>query len=155
MNGVERPDADMNRNYAELPVGSSLEFDFGEERALGTLRLVFDPDFTRESVSPNAKMRVFAQRTNRGLDFEPMKVAKTLVRAFTVECDGKVVYSTDKCHNSCPYTARQIRAQSQRQIRQHMGRRQGTSLLCGHQLTRQQKTLDKTPKTAYNHLVKL
>lgn len=29
-----------------------------------------------------------------------MKVAKTLVRAFTVECDGKVVYSTDKCHNS-------------------------------------------------------
>ena len=100
MNGVERPDADMNRNYAELPVGSSLEFDFGEERALGTLRLVFDPDFTRESVSPNAKMRVFAQRTNRGLDFEPMKVAKTLVRAFTVECDGKVVYSTDKCHNS-------------------------------------------------------
>ncbi len=99
-NGIERPDADMTRNYAQLELGSTLSFDFGEERQLGTLRLVFDPDFSRESISPNAKMRVFAQRCNRGLDFAGVKVANTLVKAFTVECDGKVVYSTDNCHNS-------------------------------------------------------
>ena len=99
-NGKERPDADMNRNYAVLPVGGTLEFDLGEERPVGTLRIVFDPDFTRESISPNTKMRVFAQRCNRGLDFEPVKVANTLVKEFTVECDGKAVYHADNCHNS-------------------------------------------------------
>ncbi len=99
-NGMERPDADMCRNYATLPTGSALEFDFGEERELGTLRLFFDPDFSRESISPNTKMRVFAQRCNRGLDFENVKVAATLVRSFTVECDGREVYRTDLCHNS-------------------------------------------------------
>lgn len=99
-NGIERPNADMSRNYAELADGASLDFDFGEERPLGTLRLVFDPDFTRESISPNTKMKVFAQRCNRGLDFVPVKVAATLVREFTVECDGKVVYTADNCHNS-------------------------------------------------------
>ena len=45
-------------------------------------------------------MKVFAQRCNRGLDFVPVKVAATLVREFTVECDGKVVYTADNCHNS-------------------------------------------------------
>lgn len=99
-NGTERPDAAMNRNYAVLPLGSSLEFDLGEERHVGTLRLVFDPDFTRESISPNTKMKVFAQRCNRGLDFVPVKVANTLVSDFTVECDGVVVYKAEKCHNS-------------------------------------------------------
>lgn len=99
-NGIERPDADMNRNYATLPVGSTLEFDFGTARELKTLRMVFDPDFSRESITPNAKMRVFCQHCNRGLDFAQVKVAKTLVKSFSVECDGKLVYSTDKCHNS-------------------------------------------------------
>lgn len=99
-NGTERPDENMNRNYAVLNIGDALEFDFGEERDLGTLRMVFDPDFSRESISPNTKMRVFAQRCNRGLDFENVKVAATLVKSFTVECDGKKVYSTNTCHNS-------------------------------------------------------
>mgnify|MGYP001026285019 FL=1 len=99
-NGMERPDAEMTRNYAELDKGSTLEFDFGEERQLDTLRLVFDPDFSRESISPDVKMRVFAQRCNRSLDFGGVKVADTLVKSFTVECDGKIVYSTDNCHNS-------------------------------------------------------
>ena len=45
-------------------------------------------------------MRVFAQKCNTGLDFEPMKVAKTLVRTFTVFVDGREVYSTDKNHNA-------------------------------------------------------
>ncbi len=100
LNGIERPDADMHRNYAVLPVGSTLEFDFGSAQALGTLRLVFDPDFSRESISPNAKMRVFCQHGNRGLDFAQVKVAETLVKNFSVECDGKTVYSTDTCHRS-------------------------------------------------------
>ncbi len=99
-NGIERPDAEFNRNYAVLPVGGEITFDFGEEKALTELRIVFDPDFSRESVSRNKKMRVFAQRAMRGLDFEPMKVANTLVRDFEIEADGKPVAVFSDYHNS-------------------------------------------------------
>ena len=68
--------------------------------AVEELRFIFDPDFSRKSVSPNKKMRIFAQRCNVGFDFEPMKVAKTLVKSFDVYADGELIYSTDKCHNS-------------------------------------------------------
>ena len=99
-NGEERPDADGKINYVTLPVGSALSFDFGDEKELGTLRLLFDPDFSRKSVSKNKKMRVFAQASSIGFDFSPMTVASTLVKEFEVFVDGEKVFSTDTCHNS-------------------------------------------------------
>ena len=97
-NGWERPDADFTKNFIELPLGSELTFDFGAPTALSELRLVFDPDFSRESVSENKKMRVFAQRSCRGKDFRPMKVASTLVRSFSVWADGKLICSDTENH---------------------------------------------------------
>ncbi|MBP5270266.1 MAG: FAD-dependent oxidoreductase [Clostridia bacterium] len=99
-NGEERPDSDWTVNYVTLPVGGEISFDFGETKELTELRIAFDPDFSRESVSSNKKMRVFAQRAMRGLDFEPMKVAKTLVKSFTVEIDGRPFAEFDNFHNS-------------------------------------------------------
>ena len=99
-NGLERPDADGTVNYITLPKGGDITFRFSEKTALSELRLVFDLDFSRESVSVNKKMRVFAQKANTGSDFRPMTVAKTLVKAFRVFADGNLVYSTDKNHNS-------------------------------------------------------
>ena len=99
-NGVERPDAEGTVNYVTLRKGSVLEFDFGAPTALSMLRIVFDLDFSRESVSVNRKMRVFAQKCNIGLDFRPMKVASTLVKGFTVYADGREIYKTDSYHNS-------------------------------------------------------
>lgn len=99
-NGIERPDAEMSVNYASFDKGDTLEFDLGGKKKISELRLVFDPDFSRESVSVNKKMRVFAQRCMEGKDFRPMTVAKTLCRAFTVEADGKTVYTSDCNHNS-------------------------------------------------------
>lgn len=92
-NGIERPDEDWTKNYVTMPVGSELTFDFGAPADLSELRLVFDPDFSRESVSVNKKMRVFAQRSSLGLDFRPMKVAKTLVKSFEVYADGKLIFA--------------------------------------------------------------
>ncbi|MCQ2428604.1 MAG: FAD-dependent oxidoreductase [Clostridia bacterium] len=99
-NGKERPDAEGTVNYITLPVGGELSFDFGEEKELSELRIYFDPDFSRKSVSVNKKMRVFAQTSSVGLDFRPMKVASTLCKSFDVFADGELVYSTDKSHNS-------------------------------------------------------
>lgn len=51
-------------------------------------------DFLHESVSPNVKMTWFAQKLNEGLDFVPVKVAKTIVKEFSVFADGKLLYET-------------------------------------------------------------
>lgn len=99
-NGKERPDAEWTQNYITLKKGSTLRYDFGTPTALSELRIVFDLDYSRESVSVNRKMRVFAQKCNIGKDFRPMKVAKTLMKSFTVYLDGKEVYTTDSYHNS-------------------------------------------------------
>lgn len=99
-NGIERPDEDMKVNYATLNIGDALEFDFGEERELSELRLVFDPDFSRNSISPNKKMRVFAQKLMTGKDFVPVKVANTLVKSFRVLADGREIFSETENRNS-------------------------------------------------------
>jgi len=92
-NGLERPGADGEINYIELQKGASLDFDFGSVKPLAELRLFFDPDFSRKSISPNKKMRVFAATSCRGKDFVPVKVASTLVKAFEVYADDCLVYS--------------------------------------------------------------
>ena len=99
-NGIERPDENFTKNYIELPIGETISFSFEKPEYVESLRIIFDLDFSRESVSVNKKMRVFAQKCNEGADFKPMKVAKTLVKAFSVYADDELIYSTDSYHNS-------------------------------------------------------
>ncbi|MBQ7590929.1 MAG: FAD-dependent oxidoreductase [Clostridia bacterium] len=94
-NGIERPDAEGTVNYVDLPADGSIVYDFGKETRLSELRLVFDPDFSRKSISDNRKMRVFTQTASRGFDFRPVRVAATLVKAFDVIADGKTVFSDE------------------------------------------------------------
>ena len=58
---------------------------------IDTLRIQFDLDYKRESVSPNMKMQWFAQKLHQGKDFVPMKVANTIVRDFEVYADDELV----------------------------------------------------------------
>lgn len=94
-NGVERPRSDDEDNGVWQDVGESLCFRFDGPEELGTLRLRFDPDYSRESISVNKKMRVYAMKLHTGKDFQPVKVAATIVKAFAVYADGKEIYSTD------------------------------------------------------------
>ena len=75
-------------------------FAWDAPREIGGLRIVFDPDFSRESVSKNFKMRVFAARCNVGLDFDGVHVAKTLVRDFAVNADGEEIFRAEDWHRS-------------------------------------------------------
>jgi hypothetical protein len=97
--GMERPDAD-GAHHIELTPGARLAFAWDAPREIGGLRIVFDPDFSRESISKNYKMRVFAARCNVGLDFDGVRVAKTLVRDFAVYADGEEICRAENWHRS-------------------------------------------------------
>lgn len=99
-NGEERPDENWKVNYITLPVGGEITYTFDSPERVNVLRMVFDPDFNHETISPNKKIRVFAQRSSVGLDFVPVKVAATLIKKFDVYADGELIYSADESHLS-------------------------------------------------------
>lgn len=91
LNGLERPRIELDENAITQNVGDSLIMHFDRAETISTLRLCFDPDFTRETISDNQKMRIFAMKLHTGKDFEPVRVADTLVKKFVVYADGKEV----------------------------------------------------------------
>lgn len=99
LNGTDRPRSDEEQNRVSLPVGESLTFSFDAPREVSELRLWLDPDYSRMSVSVNKKMRWFAQKLHTGLDFEPMKVAATLVRSYSVYADGEKIAEGENHHS--------------------------------------------------------
>ncbi|MBQ8387588.1 MAG: FAD-dependent oxidoreductase [Clostridia bacterium] len=93
LNGIERPRSESGENGILQSVGDSLCFEFDSPKKISALRLRFDPDFERFSISDNKKMRVFAMKLHEGKDFSPVRVAATIVRDFTVIADGVEVAS--------------------------------------------------------------
>ncbi len=110
-NGVERPDGKAQNNIA-IPKGKDLSFCFAEQKDIGTLRIQFDLDFSRKSLTPNRKMQWFAQKLNVGKDFVPMKVAATIVKSFEVFADGVSIYKTDSNYHSLVFVPLHRRAQN-------------------------------------------
>ncbi len=99
-NGIDRPQSDTEYNCIELEKNSVVEYSYDDDKRFGTLRIQFDLDYQRKSVSPNMKMQWFAQKLNRGLDFVPMSVANTIVKSFEVFADGESIYNTDCNYHS-------------------------------------------------------
>lgn len=99
-NGIDRPRSDVEQNKINLPKGAELTFSYTAPTDIHTLRLQFDLDYTRQSVSPNKKMQRFAQKLHTGRDFVTMKVAATIVKSFAVYADGVCVYQTDNNYYS-------------------------------------------------------
>ncbi len=94
-NGMERPRKEGDVNYLSLPVGESLTFTFEDSVYIDTLRILFDLEYDRTSVSDNPKLRRFAIRFHHGKDFKPVRIPETVVKRFTVFADGVPVYSND------------------------------------------------------------
>ena len=100
-NGVERPRFENDEgNKITLNKGDCIEFSYNDKQHIDILRIQFDLDYKRESVSPNKKMRVFAQKLHCGLDFVPMKVANTIVKDFEIYADDKLIYKNDNNYHS-------------------------------------------------------
>ncbi|MBE6371854.1 MAG: FAD-dependent oxidoreductase [Lentisphaerae bacterium] len=83
-NGIDR-ELDGNSNLWHCRTGDRAEYDFGEEKSIGEIRLVFDSDLKRP------KLNVVANYWLQGKVFTP---PSTLVSAFELLADGKVVYHT-------------------------------------------------------------
>ncbi len=88
LNGIERPREYAGENAIEQNVGDSLTFTFEKEQKIKGIRLCFDPDFERMSISDNKKMRIFTMKLHTGKDFVPVRVANTLVKDFVIYADG-------------------------------------------------------------------
>lgn len=100
-NGIERPREDENvKNYISLNKGSELIFDLREKKNVKSLRIQFDLDYSRKSVSENLKMQWFALKLHEGKDFKPMTVAKTLVKDFEVYADDVLVLKQTENYHS-------------------------------------------------------
>ena len=93
-NGIDRPRIEEGENSVILPASGTLEFTWEQPTKVSALRLCFDPDYSRESVSPAKKLQLFAQKLHVGKNFVPLKVASSIVKAFEVYADGVLVYQT-------------------------------------------------------------
>lgn len=91
LNGIERPRDDEHENGIYQDIGDMLTLSFAEKKHIGKLRLRFDPDFERTSISDNKKMRVYAMKLHTGKDFVPVRVAATIVKEFAVFADGEEI----------------------------------------------------------------
>jgi hypothetical protein len=91
LNGIERPRSNEEYNGIELDLNTPLSFSFSSPQKISFLRLRFDPDYERLSISENFKMRIFAMKLHTGKDFKPVKTAKSIVKSFTVYADGKEI----------------------------------------------------------------
>ena len=92
LNGKERPRKAGEEVGIWQKIGESLTFTFDEAKKLGVLRLQFDPDFSRTSVSKDFKIQWFATKVHTSGDFEPVKVPNTIVKDFVVYADGKAIF---------------------------------------------------------------
>lgn len=88
LNGLERPRTPGDENGIWQAIGDCLRFSFDTPQSVAFLRLQFDPDHGRMSISDNAKMRVFAMKLHTGKDFKPVQVASTIVKDFCIYADG-------------------------------------------------------------------
>ena len=92
LNGKERPRKEGEEVGIWQELGESLTFTFNEAKKLGVLRLQFDPDFSRTSITKDFKVRKYATKIHTSGDFEPVKVANTIVKDFVVYADGKAIF---------------------------------------------------------------
>lgn len=97
---MDRPSSDQQQNSITLDLEDNIQFEYPSPTNVNELRIQFDLDYSRQSVSPNRKMQVFALKLHTGRDFVPMKVASTIVKAFEVYADGKLLYKTDNNYHS-------------------------------------------------------
>ncbi len=100
LNGTDRPRSENEQNRVSFEKGGELAFAFDESQEIKAIRLWLDPDYSRESVSPNKKMRWFAQKLHTGLDFVPMTVAATLAKRVAVYADGEMLCAMENIYHS-------------------------------------------------------
>ena len=98
-NGIDRPTDDGGDNGCVLPLGSDVTYTLEEPAYVDKVRIIFDSDLDRESVRDGIQIvRDCPTVCNRPLDMKPYTFPSTMVRAFTLEADGEVIFKTEENH---------------------------------------------------------
>ena len=85
--GVERMTADEKEHRLFFSSGDKLSFKWDNPTMVQTLRIVFDPDFSRDSITKFSRFQLFAMRSHVGKDFIPVSMPMNLGREFIVEVE--------------------------------------------------------------------
>ncbi|MDX9985145.1 FAD-dependent oxidoreductase [Sphaerochaeta sp.] len=101
--GMERFCADGRDHYIQFKSGQSITYSFEYPEEVKKLRIVFDLDFSRESITQFKRIQKYAMRSHIGRDFKPVKMPKNMAKEFVVEIDegdGKWqnIYTTNVNH---------------------------------------------------------
>ncbi len=83
-NGFDRPIGDHD-NGAYITPGKEIIFHFSEAKAITSIRIVFDSDINRDTVSGDPELRWSATICNRHLDFEPFGFPTTMTRSYQIQ----------------------------------------------------------------------
>jgi hypothetical protein len=86
--GFERISADGTPHSIALAPGQAIEFSFDKKATVRQLRIVFDPDYSRQSITPFVRIQKFAMRSHIGQDFQLLRMPAAMARRFTVEVDN-------------------------------------------------------------------
>ena len=95
--GWERPH-EGEEHRIEIPVGQSLAMDLAAPAQ--ELRMVLDPDFSRESISPRGKIKLFSIQMHIPRKDYKANMPATLARRFAVLADGKEVARFEDNHEA-------------------------------------------------------
>lgn len=101
-NGVDRPVGD-NDNGCILALGEAVEYDFGCEKEVSRVRIVWDSDLNRETM-PEINGRIWDKNMlhNRSWHSPDFYVPKTMTKAYRIEgvkADGSVVILCEEKNN--------------------------------------------------------
>lgn len=82
-NGWERPSGEKE-NALYFASDDSIDFYASEPLPKACLRLVLDPDFSRESITANKRSQLFAMRSHIFMEEEPLKMPAALCKELVV-----------------------------------------------------------------------
>lgn len=95
LDGWERPH-EGEEHRIEIPVGQSLAMEL--DAPASELRMVLDPDFSRESISPRGKIKLFSIQMHIPRKDYKANMPATLAKDFVVLADGKEIASVYDNH---------------------------------------------------------
>ncbi len=84
-NGIDRHIESFEDNMAKIALDKPLMYDFGCEKAIKRVRIVFDSDLERETVDGNPTLKIYPMLANRFLDSKEFSPPKTFVKDCKIE----------------------------------------------------------------------
>lgn len=98
-NGIDRPTDETVDNGCCVPLGSEITYRFDVPAFVEQIHLVFDSDLDRKTLQGGIQEICDCPTVcNRPLDMHPYTFPATMVKAFELLADGKVIYRTEHNH---------------------------------------------------------